>query len=179
MSSEPRISTRLTLDKPALEQLYAGMHQQLVGYLWAMVGPAAEDVESQVWLEVLDRLPGFVGDEASFRRWVFTTAHRRALDHHRRWWQRRVRPLPADAPELLTGPNTDEPDAASMADAIARIRRLPRGQAEVVFLRVLAGLSAEEVAEATGRSPGAVRVLQHRALRRLARDLNNDARRGE
>jgi RNA polymerase sigma-70 factor (ECF subfamily) len=175
MSGEPRTSARLTSDQRRLERLYGGMHRQLVGYLWAMVGQAAEDVESQVWLEVIDRLPGFVGDEAAFRRWVFATAHRRAIDHHRRWWQRQVRCLPPDAPEFLSRASADgEADTASMAEAIARIRSLPRGQAEVVLLRVVAGLTADEVADVTDRSPGAVRVLQHRALRRLARGLARD-----
>jgi RNA polymerase sigma-70 factor, ECF subfamily len=50
----------------------------------------------------------------------------------------------------------------------------------VVLLRVLGGYSAEEVAELTGRTPGSVRVIQHRALRRLARDMADDAgREGE
>jgi RNA polymerase sigma-70 factor (ECF subfamily) len=56
---------------------------------------------------------------------------------------------------------------------------LPRPQAEVVLLRVLAGFSAEDVAEMTGRSPGAVRVLQHRALRRLADELRRDPEGGD
>ena len=64
----------------------------------------------------------------------------------------------------------DEDEAA----ALARVRQLPAVQAEVVLLRVLGGFSAEEVAEITGRSPGSVRVIQHRALRRLARDLGRD-----
>ncbi len=55
--------------------------------------------------------------------------------------------------------------------ALRRVARLPRDQAEVVALRVLAGLSAEQVGEIVGKRAGAVRVLQHRALRRLANDL--------
>jgi RNA polymerase sigma-70 factor (ECF subfamily) len=58
--------------------------------------------------------------------------------------------------------------------AIDRIARLPRPQAEVVLLRVVAGFSADEVAEMTGRSAGAVRVLQHRALRRMADDMRRE-----
>jgi RNA polymerase sigma-70 factor (ECF subfamily) len=61
--------------------------------------------------------------------------------------------------------------------AVARIKRLPAVQAEVILLRVLGGYSAEEVAEMTSRTPGAVRVIQHRALRRLAKELEREARR--
>jgi RNA polymerase sigma-70 factor, ECF subfamily len=61
--------------------------------------------------------------------------------------------------------------------ALALIARLPREQAEIVFLRVLGGLDATEVAAIVGKKPGAVRVLQHRALKRLASELANEGRR--
>jgi RNA polymerase sigma factor (sigma-70 family) len=66
----------------------------------------------------------------------------------------------------------DDVEARLALDAaLRRVARLPRDQAEVVALRVLAGLSAEQVAEIVGKSAGSVRVLQHRALRRLADEL--------
>jgi len=55
--------------------------------------------------------------------------------------------------------------------ALALIATLPPDMAEVVLLRVVAGLSADEVARIMGKSPGNIRVLQHRALARLAREL--------
>ena len=58
-------------------------------------------------------------------------------------------------------------------EAVRRIvSLLPRDQAEIVLLRVVAGLPVDEVAAITGRRPGTVRVLQHRALRRLAERLD-------
>jgi len=56
---------------------------------------------------------------------------------------------------------------------------LPAAHAEVVLLRVLGGFSTEEVAAITGRTAGSVRVIQHRALRRLALDLAREADRAE
>lgn len=150
------------------------VQSDLIRYLRAVVGrEAAEDVASQVWVEVVAGAASFRGDEAAFRRWVFATARRRALDHRRRWWQRSVVLRPPGAYEL-DQPAMD-PDGAADAAAVARIMQLPPAQAEVVLLRVLGGFSAEEVAEITGRSAGSVRVIQHRALRGLAREL----RRGE
>src|SRR6266511_5794041 len=58
---------------------------------------------------------------------------------------------------------------------ISRIATLPPDQAEVVLLRILGGLSVREVAVITGKRPGTVRVLQHRALRRLAREVRREA----
>ncbi len=149
---------------------YVSVHDDLVRYLRAVVGrEVAEDVASQVWVEVVAGADAFRGDAAAFRRWVFATARRRALDHRRRWWQRSVVLRPPGAYEL-DQPCVDRPGDDDAA-AVARIMELPAAQAEVVLLRVLGGFSAEEVAQITGRTPGSVRVIQHRALRGLAREL--------
>jgi RNA polymerase sigma-70 factor, ECF subfamily len=79
----------------------------------------------------------------------------------------------------LEQPVADEALGDDEAVALARIRGLPAAQAEVVLLRVLGGFSAEEVAALTGRTAGSVRVIQHRALRRLARELGRDAYQGQ
>ena len=158
-------------------EAYASVHGDVVRYLGAVVGRgAAEDVASQVWVEVVAGAGSFRGDGEAFRRWVLTTARRRALDHRRRWWQRSVLLRPPGAFEL-DRPVVDDDEGEDVAAAVARIKRLPAPQAEVILLRVLGGYSAEEVAELTGRTPGSVRVIQHRALRRLAKELDKNARR--
>jgi RNA polymerase sigma-70 factor, ECF subfamily len=158
-------------------EAYASVHGDVVRYLGAVVGRSvAEDVASQVWVEVVAGAGAFRGDGHAFRRWVLATARRRALDHRRRWWQRSVVLRPPGAFEL-DRPSLDDEPGEDVAAAVAQIKRLPAPQAEVILLRVLGGYSAEEVAELTGRTPGSVRVIQHRALRRLARQLEQDPRR--
>lgn len=76
------------------------------------------------------------------------------------------RTLERTAPDDVYGSDRDR--------ALDRIASLSRPQAEVILLRVVAGFSAEEVAQMIGRSSGAVRLLQHRALRRLADDMLRD-----
>ena len=153
---------------------YPAVNRDVIRYLGAVLGRGvAEDVASQVWVEVVAGAAAFRGDEAAFRRWVLATARRRALDHRRRWWQRSVVLRPPGAFEL-DRPVVDDDAGTDARAAVARIKRLPAPQAEVVLLRVLGGYSAEEVAELTGRTPGAVRVIQHRALRRLARELERE-----
>jgi RNA polymerase sigma-70 factor (ECF subfamily) len=150
---------------------FSSVQGDLLRYLRAVVGDDhAEDVASQVWLEMIDGAAAFRGDQAAFRRWIFTTARRRALDQRRRWWQRSVK-LCAPGDRELELAAADEHRSIDREAAVARIGRLPKAQVEVVLLRVLGGFSAEEVAELTGRTPGSVRVIQHRALRRLADDL--------
>jgi RNA polymerase sigma-70 factor, ECF subfamily len=160
-----------------IEASFAELQADMVRYVRAVAGAdVAEDVASQVWVEVLARAQEFRGDEGALRRLVFATARRRALDQHRRWWRRKVS-LHPPGDRALERAAPEGPDDVGRDRALAWIARLPKAQAEVVLLRVLGDLSAEEVAEMTGRTPGAVRVLQHRALRRLAADLNRD--RGE
>jgi RNA polymerase sigma-70 factor (ECF subfamily) len=160
-----------------IEASFAELQADMVRYVRAVAGAdVAEDVASQVWVEVVSRASEFQGDEAALRRLVFATARRRALDQHRRWWRRKVS-LHPPGDRALDHAASEGPQGIERDRALAWIARLPRAQTEVVLLRVLGDFSTEEVAEMTGRSPGAVRVLQHRALRRLASDLPRD--RGE
>lgn len=157
-----------------IEASFAQLQEDMVRYVRAVAGAdVAEDVASQVWVEVLGRAAAFRGDEAALRRLVFATARRRALDQHRRWWRRRVS-LHPPGDGVLERAASEHPAGGERDRALVWIGRLPRAQAEVVLLRVLGDFSADEVAEMTGRSPGAVRVLQHRALRRLAADLRRE-----
>jgi RNA polymerase sigma-70 factor (ECF subfamily) len=150
---------------------FTAVHGDLLRYLRAIVGAdLADDVASQVWVEMVAGAATFRGDGDAFRRWAFATARRRALDEHRRWWRRSVKLCPPGDRELER-PAMEEDGTADQEAAVDRIARLPKPQAEVILLRVIGGFSAEEVAELTGRTPGGVRVIQHRALRRLADDL--------
>jgi RNA polymerase sigma-70 factor (ECF subfamily) len=156
-------------DVDRLGGVYESVQASLARYLAAVVGQAAEDVASQVWVEAVSGLARFRGDEAAFRRWVFAIARRRVVDHRRRWWQRSVVLRPSGAADLDRPAGGD--GAAFGMDArlaVEQIRRLPAAHAEI----------AEDVAEITGRSPSAVRVMQHRALRRLAPQLDRDPARG-
>lgn len=158
-------------DEEAFAQLWRDAHPALLRYL-RVIAPhgSAEDVLSDVWLEVVRRLHRFRGDEAAWRGWLFTTARRRAVDD-----QRRLSRRPAVSIEM-TGEHDwpTSPDAAHVvlenmdtAGAITLVSTLPAMQAEVIMLRVVAGLDTEQVARILGRSPGAVRVAAHRGLRRL------------
>ena len=162
----------------AVAILYRWLHPAVVSYLRARAGDEAEDLASETWVAVARGLARFSGDEAAFRSWVFTIAHRRLIDHHRASARRpRTRTLHAtegDYSGPIDLPAGDDParevlDAAAGDEAVRRIvALLPPDQAEIVLLRVVGGLPMEDVAAITGRRPGTVRVLQHRALKRLA-----------
>jgi RNA polymerase sigma-70 factor, ECF subfamily len=161
-------------DDEAFGILWRDLQPGLLRYLHALAPGAGEDLASETWLRVVGRIRRFSGDERSFRAWVFTIARHRAVDRWRRAGRRRDEPVPLDA--LADLPAPDDPATAAVAAistqaAVALIATLPPDQAEVVLLRVVAGLEVAEVAAITGKHPGNVRVLSHRALRRLAERL--------
>jgi RNA polymerase sigma-70 factor (ECF subfamily) len=137
---------------------------------------APEDLAAETWLQVVRDLPGFRGGSAEFRAWLFTVARNRAIDQGRARASRPVVPV-ADPGATGGGPRASHPSAeqdaaerAATAAALRLVASLPPEQAEMVMLRVVAGLDVATVAELVGKKPGAVRVAVHRALKSLARD---------
>ena len=150
--------------------LWRDANPALLRYLRVLAPDNAEDIAAETWVHVVRGLPRFVGDEAAWRAWLFTTARRRLIDQARVRKRHPAEPLEdVSAAEM---PRT--PDAAQIAldnlateSAIALLAQLPQPQAEVIMLRVLAGLDTEAVAELLGKSPGNIRVMAHRGLKKL------------
>jgi RNA polymerase sigma-70 factor (ECF subfamily) len=152
-------------DPTAFAPLYQRYLEPVYRYCYRRLGSreAAEDATSLVFERTLRALPTFRG--GSFRAWLFAIAHNAVTDTYRR---RDAEPLlesleiadPAPPPEQIAL-LADEQRLLSTALAL-----LPRDQRQVIELR-LSGVPSVEVAEILGRSPEAVRALQHRATRRL------------
>jgi RNA polymerase sigma-70 factor, ECF subfamily len=155
----------------AFARLWRDGNPALLRYLRVMAPGAAEDVAAETWLQVVRGLAGFRGDEQGWRAWLFTTARRRAIDEARRRSRRAEKAIEETLPDWLP----TAPDTADLAlerigtrSALSLVARLPPHQAEVILLRVVAGLDTETVARLVGCSPGAVRVAAHRGLRTMA-----------
>lgn len=164
-------------DEWAVAQLYDEIQPGLLRYLRWQERSQADDLASEVWLAVAEGLRQFSGDAAAFKGWIYTIARRRLADHRRREGRRRTRPMsPVSMPEALGSDDPSEMIMSRMSaqQSIAALTSvLPAEQAEVVVLRVVCGLSMDEVASVLGKKPGAIRVLQHRALRKLASQLKD------
>jgi RNA polymerase sigma-70 factor, ECF subfamily len=158
----------------AIAALYRDLNPSVVRYLRTQAPAEGEDIASEVWLDAAAALGHFEGNEPSFRRWLFTIARRRLIDFHRREGRRRAVQGRLEAWGPLGA--VDDPEARALAAsetdaAVVLIASLPDEQAEVVLLRVIAGLAVADVAAIVGKKPGTIRVLQHRALARLAEEL--------
>lgn len=161
-------------DRPAVAELYGRYNRMLVRYLRAQVPGYGEDLAHETWLAITPRLPRFRGDERQFRMLLLTEGRRLVAGVREAAKRDQALPFP---PRQLSGlrpsPVGDEPVAdAAIAELLAGLRPL---HAEILLLRVVAGLSAEETGAILGKSPGVIRVTQHRVLRQLARRLGDRA----
>lgn len=158
----------------ALGELFRDLHPRVVRYLRALEPGEAEDLASDVWLDVAAALRGFEGDQAGLRALAFTIARRRLIDLQRR--RARHPSVPMDMETIRDEAWVGDVEQEAMTSlsteaALERVSSLPADQAEVILLRVLGGLKVDEVARITEKRPGTVRVIQHRALKALAREM--------
>lgn len=164
----------------AWTQLYRSLAPEVLGFLRGSRAPDPDDLLGAVFLDVARSIGSFEGDERGFRAWVFTIARSRLVDDARRRARRREDVV---EPEVLArrGPTiTTEHEVIAtveLDDLLGLVDALSAGQREVLLLRMVAGLTAPEVAGIVDKSVGAVEQLQHRALvalRRMVEDERKD-----
>ena len=173
------VSAALAGDSPATGTLFVWIHPAIVRYCRARIGrtgaaySGADDVAQEVCLAVLGALPRYNDEPASFLPFVYGIAAHKVADHYRRAGRDKSEPS-ADVPDGIDLEATPEQQTVR-ADVRARLGRLldtlaPR-QREILVLRLIVGLSAQETAVAIGLTATAVRVAQHRALAKLRNNL--------
>lgn len=154
----------------AFEKLWRHYQPKLLRYL-SMFTKDAEDLCSEVWIRIAGAIKGFVGDSSAFQGWIFTIARNAATDHSRK--------------EKRFGNKTEISENdwvrsdSSLLEITDLLKGLPADQCEVITLRIVVGLEIEQVAQITGKSSSNVRVLSHRGLAQLNKDLlKNGYKRG-
>ncbi|HVM00109.1 MAG TPA: sigma-70 family RNA polymerase sigma factor [Egibacteraceae bacterium] len=167
-------------DPDALARCYEVMATPLYRFLLARSrDPAlAEDMVEATFLELVEYAPALRGGADGVRAWLFRAAANNLIDEQRKATRRgdvaldETRAAGRAAPE----PGPEERYLAGERDAVVRaaLARLSADQQEVLSLRFAAQLTSREVADITGRSVGAVKALQHRALAALKRILDPD-----
>jgi len=162
-------------DRVALREVLETIRPIVVRYCRARVGAmersglSAEDVAQEVCLAAVMALPRYCDRGRPFLAFVYGIAAHKVADAYRA--AGRDLAYPTDSIPEHRSAEPDPEQAALEADSVTRMNDLleilPDKQREILILRVVVGLSAEETAEAVGSTPGAVRVAQHRALARL------------
>lgn len=158
-------------DRAAFGVLYRRYLDPIYAYCFYLLGDHhdAEDATERTFLAALAAVDQFRHEGATFRAWLFRIAHNQLANALRARSRHRT-----DALDRVAEPAaTDDPARlVSMADDARRLRAavasLSDDRRQVVIMRFADGLTAREIGAVLGRSEGAVRVLQHRALRDLA-----------
>jgi RNA polymerase sigma-70 factor, ECF subfamily len=153
-------------DPEPVGRLYRAYAPALLRYFVAAVGDrrAAEDLTGTTMASAIEALPGFRDELDKFGAWLFGIARHDQHDHRRR----RDRAADETAP-VRDAPAPEDPAALEPSRVIAALDELSPDQREVLLLRLAAGLTVREVAQSLGKTPGAVKALQHRGLASLAR----------
>jgi RNA polymerase sigma-70 factor, ECF subfamily len=164
-------------DRAALEELYLIHFDRIYSYLHVSVGNRhdAEDLTTQTFLKMLEKIGSFRWQAAPFSAWLFRIAHNLAMDHFRarRRWQ------PEE--EVPEPPGEEEPSAELEAmqtigreSMLTLIERLSPEQQQVLTLKFVFNLPNAEVAAILDKTEGAIKSLQHRALVSLQKQIERE-----
>ena len=162
----------------AVTRVYTAYAPALFRFFLAAVGdrPTAEDLTGDVFKSAIEGLPRFCGPVEALGGWLFSIARHDLSDHRRRQARNLVQPLDDLLEEAAVAGGAVDPEELALdrveADRVlAALRQLTPDQREVLLLRLVAGLTAPEVAGILNKSTDAVKALQHRGVASLARVL--------
>jgi RNA polymerase sigma-70 factor (ECF subfamily) len=171
-------------DAQALAEIYDLYAESIYRYLYRYLGDEAqaEDLTSEVFLKLLQALHTPRAPRDHLQGWLYRVAHNQAMDWFRRQKKRVSDSLevgPDGHPELVAvddAPLSSLEKRQSQQQLREAIRRLTTDQQRVILLRFGEGLKCKEVAELMGKSEGAIKILQHRAIKRLRKLLDREER---
>lgn len=171
-------------DRRALGRVLEIIRPLVVRYCRARVGSgergqlSADDVAQEVCLAVMTALPRYEDQGRPFMAFVYGIASHKVADAHRNVSRNKSDPM-AEVPDVVStdqGPEQRALDSEASRQMSELLATLPEKHREILILRLVMGLSAEETASAVGSTAGAIRVAQHRAIAKLKTQV---ARAGE
>ena len=167
-------------DQEAFAQLYEEHFDKIYRYIALRIGneTEAEDMTQQVFLNALQSISSFKWKGVPFSAWLFRIAHNKVVDH-----LRKKKRTPVVLDESLAS-NEDTPHQVTerkldIERLLQATKQLTEAQREVISLRFTSELPIAQVAKIMGKSPGAVKALQHSgivALRKVLLVTENENR---
>jgi RNA polymerase sigma-70 factor, ECF subfamily len=161
-------------DRQALEELYLIHFDRIYSYLHVSVGNRhdAEDLTTQTFLKMLESIGKFRWQSAPFSAWLFRIAHNLAMDHFRagRRWQPEEE-VPEAAPDEATSAEEGALESIGRRSMLELIDDLSPEQQQVLTLKFVFNFANAEAATILGKTEGAIKSLQHRALVSLQKQL--------
>ena len=165
-------------DRTALALVLENIRPMVVRYCRGRVGAAerghlsADDVAQEVCLAVMTALPRYQDQGRPFMAFVYGIAAHKVADAHRSSARNKSEPV-SEVPDVIAlddGPEQRALDSESSRQMHELLGTLPEKHREILILRLVVGMSAEEPAVAVGSTAGAVRVAQHRAIAKLKKE---------
>lgn len=162
----------------AVRELYDRYQKPIFRYLWARVSDRhlAEDLTGDVFTRMVAALPRYRSNSGTFQAWLYRIAHNLLIDQYRK--NRSKYEIPLEDIEYLGHPDQGPEQATEQGLFIEQVRKglqkLDSVQQEILVLRFINGLSLQEAAAILGKSVGAVKIAQHRALKELRGILQGD-----
>jgi len=160
-------------EKEAIGELYRQHVDVIYRYIWARVrdDSTAEDLTALVFLKALEALPNYKPSGKPFLAWLYSIAYARIVDHWRKQERRTEVPLEETLPAREPQPDELLEAEADWVAAVDLLAQLTDDQQDVIILRFIGEMSLAEVAETVGKTVGATKAIQYRALASLARLL--------
>jgi RNA polymerase sigma-70 factor (ECF subfamily) len=155
----------------AVCELYDRYNKPIFRYLWARISDRqmAEDLTGEVFARMVAGLPRYRIEGGAFQAWLYRIAHNLLVDEYRK--KHGKNEVSLEDIEFVWH-SADDPEQSTdhelfLEKVFTGLRKLNQVQQEILVLRFISDLSLQEVAETVGKSVGAVKIAQHRALKEL------------
>jgi len=158
----------------AFGQLYDAYMERIYRFVYFRVEDqqTAEDLTSQVFLRAWNNLDRFRLGGTPYLAWLYTIAHNAVIDHYRtRKVTTPLEDVRLSQPDYAEVVENDIDFAVEMSSIKSAMQTLTDDQQQVLTLKFIEGMSNDEIARHLGKREGAVRALQMRGLRALAKQL--------
>ncbi len=165
-------------EEEAIRALYETYYPRIYNYAFLQLGDiqAAEDLASDVMLKMIESIQSYKFRGLPFGAWVFRIARNRLIDLHRRRKRRGEVDLNETLTSTLASPHVLAERALERGQIQIALRHLTAEQRQVIVLKFIQGFDNRSVGRIMGRSEGAIKSLQHRALAALRRILHPEDR---